>query len=37
VAIAAAGEAPAADAALLGAELARRLRSRAPAGFFDWR
>jgi hydroxymethylbilane synthase len=36
-AIAEAGEAPAADAALLGAELARRLRSRAPAGFFDWR
>ncbi|MDD7972579.1 hydroxymethylbilane synthase [Roseinatronobacter alkalisoli] len=30
------GRAPLADAALLGQELAARLRARAPAGFFDW-
>ncbi len=31
------GRAPAADAAALGADLARRLQARAPRGFFDWR
>lgn len=31
-----AGEAPVEDGAALGAELARRLRARAPAGFFGW-
>jgi len=36
-ALADAGEAPVADAALLGQELAERLLARAGAGFFDWR
>ncbi len=31
------GRAPVADGGELGAELARRLLSRAPSGFFDWR
>ncbi|MFN3955766.1 MAG: hydroxymethylbilane synthase [Pararhodobacter sp.] len=31
------GRGPAADAAALGTELARRLLARAPRGFFDWR
>ncbi len=31
------GRAPAAEAAELGAEIARRLLARVPAGFFDWR
>lgn len=30
------GRAPLADAALLGQDMAARLRARAPAGFFDW-
>ncbi len=32
-----AGEAPVEDGDALGAELARRLRARAPEGFFSWR
>ena len=31
------GRAPVADGAALGADLARRLLSRAPSGFFDWK
>ncbi len=31
------GRAPVADGAALGADLARQLLSRAPAGFFDWK
>jgi hydroxymethylbilane synthase len=31
------GRAPIADGAALGADVARRLLDRAPAGFFDWR
>jgi hydroxymethylbilane synthase len=34
--LAEAGEAPVEDGAALGTELARRLRARAPAGFFAW-
>lgn len=34
--LAEAGEAPAEDGAALGTELARRLRARAPEGFFSW-
>ncbi len=36
-AIAEEGRGPAADGAALGEEIGRRLLSRAPAGFFDWR
>jgi hydroxymethylbilane synthase len=36
-AIAEEGRAPAADGAALGEDIGRRLLSRAPAGFFDWR